>query len=899
MKNLKKVLLLLLAAVMLLSSCTKPAPSTPPDGANQAPVCTTLRIVIPHNSEVAIQNLAARLQTALKDEWGEEVPIVSEAAGEGTKDILFGITTRKASLYADSKLYDDADFYVDLSKNGGVVAGRNAFALETAVQKIVNEYRNGDYSGMQTLVYQDTAENTRPEPIAHFIFSEADGKVTVDSVTGKKGTLVNAGFCEGIDGNGVYFNDSSNGYLDLGNGYAAALLGGKSEFTFNLWVMPYQIRSSTLFTFYCRSNRDFMTCTFKDSYFDFYVKSTYSDAALGGRYSYSIDTNSIVNSTNGLDQSNLTNNTGVWQMLTFAVDFKNNKVAVYINGKQQQPQSEITNKFSSDTLVVGDIRVPDVIGGNPNVENFSFMGIIDEVSFYDRKLTTSEIKTLAHTRTDRNSPIYDELYLRAIAKKLGADAALALDTNLYCSNGMQNLLDPKNYSAKSTVKDGKWMVPAAFATHYFGSDAVDKCTASDGYYALDELCEATGKRLMASETLKMAVVSANTEWFEGYDEGYLKRMYALMTDYSYDAPVSNTEQSRVVVAKADGTEIKNCFGPHTFLYNGTIYATMDNRKGSTYIYTSQDGGKTFERLSIVPKISGTSWFEIDGTFYLLGMSSNKIAITKSTDGGKTWSENTIVPYNSTLQYCIPSKIIRANGRIYKAYEGMASFNWGENEDKRSFVISAPETANLMDPKSWTVSAHYNYGTDDLMAVIDKPYYTDKTYIQEGCLVIDPNGDIRNVVRIDSFPHYGHAVTMKVTADGTRVVYNKNESLALINIPTGADKFHIEYDEKSGYYISLLNIKTTDYRPYQRNVLALAVSKDLENWEIVTTLLVDRTMMNEYVSMMMHAFQYVHFAFDGDDLIYLVREAMGDSDNYHDNNYLTFYRLKDFRSYLPK
>ena len=77
------------------------------------------------------------------------------------------------------------------------------------------------------------------------------------------------------------------------------------------------------------------------------------------------------------------------------------------------------------------------------------------------------------------------------------------------------------------------------------------------------------------------------------------------------------------------------------------------------------------------------------------------------------------------------------------------------------------------------------------------------------------------------------------------------------------------------------------------------SKDLENWEVVTTLLVDRTMMNEYVSMMMHAFQYVHFAFDGDDLIYLVREAMDDSDNYHDNNYLTFYRLENFRSYLPK
>ena len=200
-----------------------------------------------------------------------------------------------------------------------MIAGRNAFALESAVQTVVNSYRNGDYSNMQTLTYQDAEENKRPQPIAHFAFSETDGKETVDSVTGKKGELVNASFSEGLDGNGLYLNDSSNGYLDLGRGYAAELLGGKSEFTFNLWVMPYQIRSSTLFTFYCRSNRSFMSCTFKDSYFDFYVKSVYSDAELGGRYSYSIDTNSIVSSTNGFDQSNLPNNTGVWQMLTFAI----------------------------------------------------------------------------------------------------------------------------------------------------------------------------------------------------------------------------------------------------------------------------------------------------------------------------------------------------------------------------------------------------------------------------------------------------------------------------------------------------------------------------------------------------------------------------------------------------
>lgn len=751
---------------------------------------------------------------------------------------------------------------------------------------------------MQTLTYQDTLENTRPTPISHFTFPENNGSTSIDAVTGKTATLVNASFSEGLEGNGVYLNDSSNGYIELGNGYVADLLKDKSAFTFNIWVMPYQIRTSRLFSFYCQRDRSFMTCTYKDSSVEFYVKSAYSDVSLGGKYTYSLDSNSIVNGTDALNNSQTTNNTGVWQMLTFTVDFKNNKVAFYVNGKQYQPEKEITNTFSNDSLVAKEPTYPDVIGGDPNVETFSFMGIIDEVSFYDRKLSGNEIKTLAHMRTDTNSPIYDELFIRSIAKKLGSDAALALDTNLYCTEGMQKVLDPENYSAKSFLRNGKWYVPAAFANFYFGNSAVSACTEADGYYALDALCQVAGKRLLISEKHKTAVISAQTEWYENYDEAYLKRLYSLMAEVSYDQPVSNTEQTRVVVAKADGTEIRNCFGPHTFIYKDTIYAMMDNRRGSTYIYTSKDGGKNFEKFSVVSSMAGGSWFDVNGTFYLLGMSSSKIVITKSTDEGKTWSSNTVIPYDSNMQYCIPSKIIRANGRIYKSYEGMASYNWGENEDKRTYVVSAPENADLMNASSWTISSYYKYGTSDLMNVIDEPYYTDKTYIQEGCLVIDPDGNIRNVIRIDSFPHYGNAVTMKVSPDGTRVIYNKNDSLVLINIPTGNDKFHIEYDETSGYYISLINIKTTDHRPYQRNVLAMAVSKDLENWKTVTTLLVDRTMMNEYVSMMMHGFQYVHFAFDGDDLIYLVRESMDDSDNYHDNNYLTFYRLENFRSLLP-
>ena len=79
------------------------------------------------------------------------------------------------------------------------------------------------------------------------------------------------------------------------------------------------------------------------------------------------------------------------------------------------------------------------------------------------------------------------------------------------------------------------------------------------------------------------------------------------------------------------------------------------------------------------------------------------------------------------------------------------------------------------------------------------------------------------------------------------------------------------------------------------MLSLSVSSDLVHWQVVETILVDRTLMNEYVSMTRHGFQYVDWCFDGEDILLTVRESMGDSVHFHDANCFTFYRIEDFRS----
>ena len=53
-------------------------------------------------------------------------------------------------------------------------------------------------------------------------------------------------------------------------------------------------------------------------------------------------------------------------------------------------------------------------------------------------------------------------------------------------------------------------------------------------------------------------------------------------------------------------------------------------------------------------------------------------------------------------------------------------------------------------------------------------------------------------------------------------------------------------------------------------------------------------MNVANSARTHGFQYAHWDFDGDDILYVVREASGEHTNvYHDGTYLTLYKINDY------
>ena len=114
---------------------------------------------------------------------------------------------------------------------------------------------------------------------------------------------------------------------------------------------------------------------------------------------------------------------------------------------------------------------------------------------------------------------------------------------------------------------------------------------------------------------------------------------------------------------------------------------------------------------------------------------------------------------------------------------------------------------------------------------------------------------------------------------------------LRDIPSTPSKWQIEYDEQSGNYIALVS-RMLDDPPTRRNLMSLISSRDLVSWKVCGDLIDFRHADPKAVG-----FQYVDFIIDGDDLIYLSRTAFNSANSFHNSNYITFHRVRDFRGLL--
>jgi len=209
----------------------------------------------------------------------------------------------------------------------------------------------------------------------------------------------------------------------------------------------------------------------------------------------------------------------------------------------------------------------------------------------------------------------------------------------------------------------------------------------------------------------------------------------------------------------------------------------------------------------------------------------------------------------------------------------------KNREFESFMMSVPENADLLKAENWTFSEKLTYSTgwrDGQM----------KDWL-EGNAVVSPENGIVNIIRCGFNDNTeGIAAMISISEDGRKASFDPETGF--ISMPGGTgNKFTIRFDEKSGKYWSLTNwVMPRDHgKNRKRNTVALISSRDLRDWTVERIVLHHPDNEN-------HAFQYLDWQFEGNDIIAVSRTAwddlFGGAANHHDANFLTFHRIENFR-----
>lgn len=274
---------------------------------------------------------------------------------------------------------------------------------------------------------------------------------------------------------------------------------------------------------------------------------------------------------------------------------------------------------------------------------------------------------------------------------------------------------------------------------------------------------------------------------------------------------------------------------------------------------------------------------------MLGVSSEygDLLIGRSEDGGKTFGTPTVLLRGSCHFgypgiHKNPQNVVLYQGRIYETLEWGC---WANGIGHAAMVMSCEENADLLDAENWHFTPPVPYNPEWPGTAVGK-----STGNIEGTLVVFPDGKLYNVMRYgigDAEPSYGLVLAYRVeTKDpDAPLVYSHT-----IGLPGNHSKFMIRQDPQSGRYYTIISRITSHESRNNRNLLSLMVSENAENWKLVCDLIDCRQEDPKMVG-----FQYVDFEFDDDDLIWLCRTAMNGARNFHDANYSTFHRLKEFRA----
>ena len=330
----------------------------------------------------------------------------------------------------------------------------------------------------------------------------------------------------------------------------------------------------------------------------------------------------------------------------------------------------------------------------------------------------------------------------------------------------------------------------------------------------------------------------------------------------------------------------------TYLASHDLFGPKSNEhvEATSRVFASADRGRTWTHRGDIRGAFWSTLFVHRGDVYLIGPTAHhgNAVIRRSRDGGKTWTTPADAKSGLLLKgqyHCAPMPVVEHAGRLWRAIEDASNgTTWGRRYS--AMMLSAPVDADLLDAASWTASN----------AVARDPAWLGGRFNAwlEGNAVVDPEGKIVDVLRVDLRPEGQTAALVRVSTDGKTATFDPAKDF--VRFPGGSVKFTIRWDPASKLYWSLSN----DVPPTHaggnasstRNTVALIASPDLRDWTV-------RSYLLYHPDTARHGFQYIDWQFDGEDLIALCRTASDEPDgkpahNFHDANYLTFHRVENFR-----
>ena len=321
--------------------------------------------------------------------------------------------------------------------------------------------------------------------------------------------------------------------------------------------------------------------------------------------------------------------------------------------------------------------------------------------------------------------------------------------------------------------------------------------------------------------------------------------------------------------------------------DGYLLASMDVYHGDggqnlTLIFRSDDNGESWHYVCDLFPCFWGKLFLHQGDVYMLGCSTEygDLLIGKSEDGGMSFGAPTVL-LRGTGGFGVhknPQNIVRLNGKLFATLEWGS---WRKTEyGHAAMVMSADENADLLSPISWSFAEPLKFARwcDELA---DMPM---NTMMIEGTLVISPEGELKNIMR---FGKFHRALVLDVDTEHPEKALRFER---LMEFPANFSKFMIKHDAASGYYYSIATMAYDPQNKKTRNLLSLLRSRDLKEWDCVRDLFDYRDQPTGKVG-----FQYVDFEIVGEDIVFLCRTALNQAASFHDSNYQTFHRIKNFRT----